>query len=57
MDLRNRGPELSGRARAIKLWLTLKAHGTRAVADAIARSITLAEDVQALLQSDPRWEA
>lgn len=56
VDLRNRGPELSRRARAIKLWLTLKAHGTRAVADAIARSITLAEDVQALLQSDPRWE-
>jgi aromatic-L-amino-acid decarboxylase len=56
VDMRNRGPELSRRARATKVWLTLKAHGTRAVADAIDRSIALAEEVQALLENDPRWE-
>jgi glutamate/tyrosine decarboxylase-like PLP-dependent enzyme len=56
VDMRNRGPELTRRARAVKVWLTLKAHGTRAVADAIARSIAFAEEVQRLLEDDPRWE-
>lgn len=56
VDMRNRSPELSRRARAIKVWLTMKAHGTRAIAEAIDRSIGLTEDVQALLSSDPRWE-
>jgi aromatic-L-amino-acid/L-tryptophan decarboxylase len=56
VDMRNRSPELSRRARAIKVWLTMKAHGTRAIAEAIDRSIGLTEDVQALLSSEPRWE-
>lgn len=56
IDLRNRGLELSRRARATKLWLTFKAHGTRALADAIGRSIALTESVQAALEADPYWE-
>jgi len=56
VDLRNRGPELSRRARSAKLWLTLRTYGRRAIADAIARGIALAEEVEALLRSDPRWE-
>ena len=56
VDFRNRGPELTRRSRAVKLWLTLKAHGTRAIADAIDRSIVLAEEVEALLRVDARWE-
>jgi aromatic-L-amino-acid decarboxylase len=56
VDLRNRSPELSRRARGAKLWLTLRAHGRRAIVDAIARGIELAEQVQALLEADRRWE-
>jgi glutamate/tyrosine decarboxylase-like PLP-dependent enzyme len=56
VDLRNRGPELSRRARAIKLWLTLSAHGVDAVAAAIDRSLTLAEETERLLERDPGWE-
>lgn len=56
VDFRNRGPELTRRARAVKVWLTLRAHGTRAIAEAIARSIALAEEVQGVLESDARWE-
>jgi aromatic-L-amino-acid/L-tryptophan decarboxylase len=56
VDMRNRSPELSRRARAIKIWLTMKAHGTRVIAEAIDASISLAEEVQALLESDPRWQ-
>ena len=56
VDMRNRTPELSRRARAIKLWLTFRAHGAHAIAAAIQRSIELAERVQTLLENDPRWE-
>jgi glutamate/tyrosine decarboxylase-like PLP-dependent enzyme len=56
VDLRNRGLELSRRARAVKLWLTFKTHGTRAIADAIGRCIELAERVQSALQDDPYFE-
>jgi aromatic-L-amino-acid decarboxylase len=56
VDLRDRGPELSRRARAAKLWLTLRAHGAGAIREAIARSIALAEAAQARLEQDPYWE-
>jgi glutamate/tyrosine decarboxylase-like PLP-dependent enzyme len=56
IDLRNRGPELSRRARATKLWLTFKAHGARSLGDAVGRCIALAESVQAELEADPYWE-
>lgn len=56
VDMRNRGFELTRRARAAKLWLTLSAHGTEAIAAAIEQSIALAEETQALLERDSRWE-
>ncbi|MDE3134915.1 MAG: pyridoxal-dependent decarboxylase [Acidobacteriota bacterium] len=56
VDMHNRGLELSRRARAVKLWLTLASHGTDAIAAAIERSIVLAQQVQALLERDPEWE-
>lgn len=56
IDLRNRGLELSRRARATKLWLTFKAHGTRTLGAAVGRCIALAETVQAELEADPYWE-
>ena len=54
--LHNRGPELSRRGRALKLWLTLAGHGTVAIGAAIERSIVLAEQVQAVLERNPDWE-
>jgi glutamate/tyrosine decarboxylase-like PLP-dependent enzyme len=56
IDFRNRGLELTRRGRAAKLWLTFKAHGAPALADAIARCLVLAEHVQASLELDPFWE-
>jgi aromatic-L-amino-acid decarboxylase len=56
VDLHNRGLELSRRARALKLWLTLAGHGTVAIAAAIERSIVLAQQAQALLERNPDWE-
>ncbi len=56
VDLRNRGLELSRRARAIKLWLTLAGHGSRQIGAAIERSIRLAETVERRLAADPAWE-
>lgn len=55
-DLRNRSLELSRRSRAIKLWLTLKAHGVPALAAAVERCILRAEEVQDVLEADPHWE-
>lgn len=55
-DLRNRGLELTRRARAAKLWLTFKAHGAPALAEAIGGCIALAESVQSVLEADPYWE-
>ncbi len=55
-DLRNRGLELTRRARAAKLWLTFKAHGAPALSEAIGHCIALAESVQSVLEGDPYWE-
>jgi aromatic-L-amino-acid decarboxylase len=55
VDLRNRGLELSRRARAVKLWLTFKVHGADALAERIGQSIALTERVQAELEADPYW--
>jgi aromatic-L-amino-acid decarboxylase len=56
VDLRNRGPELSRQARAARLWLTFAVHGSNALRAAIERSIALAEEAQAILEADPRFE-
>lgn len=54
--LRDRSPELSRRSRALKLWLTLRVHGARALREAVARGIALAEEAEALVGEDPRLE-
>ena len=54
--LRDRSPELSRRARALKLWLTLRVHGAEALRAAVARGIELAEEAEAIVRSDPRFE-
>jgi aromatic-L-amino-acid/L-tryptophan decarboxylase len=56
VDLRNRGPELSRRVRAAKLWLTFKAHGADAIAAAIQVGIELADQAQSLIAADSSWE-
>jgi aromatic-L-amino-acid decarboxylase len=54
--LRDRSPELSRRSRALKLWLTLRVHGARAMREAVARGIALGEEAEALVREDPRLE-
>ncbi len=56
VDLRDRGLELSRRARGLKLWLTLRVHGVARLRAAIAHGIGLAEHAERLLAADPRWE-
>ena len=55
VDLRNRGPELSRRARGLKLWLTFMTHGTDRIRDAIQRGIDNAKHAQSVLDTDPSW--
>ncbi len=53
----NLGPELTRRARGLKLWLTFRVHGAEALRAAIRRGIDLACDAEALLRRDhSRWE-
>jgi glutamate/tyrosine decarboxylase-like PLP-dependent enzyme len=55
-SLRDRSPQLTRTTRALKLWLTIKAFGTDAIADGIARGIALAERAEARLRATPGWE-
>jgi glutamate/tyrosine decarboxylase-like PLP-dependent enzyme len=55
VDLRDRGPELTRRGRALKMWLTFKVYGTRRLAAAVARGIENAEHAQRLIETDPGW--
>jgi aromatic-L-amino-acid decarboxylase len=56
VDLRNRGLELSRRARGLKLWLTFRTYGAARLRAAVQRGIELAEHAQRLVVDDPRWE-
>jgi glutamate/tyrosine decarboxylase-like PLP-dependent enzyme len=56
IDLRNRGPELTRRARALKLWFTLSLHGVERIGEAVSAGIANAERAEAQLRSDPQWE-
>jgi glutamate/tyrosine decarboxylase-like PLP-dependent enzyme len=57
VDLYNRSLELTRRARAVKIWMTLVSHGIEKVAAAIARGIELAEHAETLIRADHRtWE-
>lgn len=53
----NLGPELTRRARGLKLWLTFRIHGAGALRAAIRRGNELAREAEALLRRDrSRWE-
>ena len=56
VDLRNRGPELTRRARAVKVWLTVATHGVHRIAEAVERGIELAEHAEQLLAADDHWQ-
>ncbi len=55
VDLRNRGPELSRRGRALKLWLTFHTYGWAALQEAIERGVSLAEFAEAEIRQGDRW--
>ncbi len=51
------GPELTRPARALRLWFTLQVAGTRAMGEAIAHGVQLAEWAEDELRHNPgRWE-
>jgi glutamate/tyrosine decarboxylase-like PLP-dependent enzyme len=50
------GVQLTRSFRALKLWMSLRIYGLAAFRDAIDRGIALAEDAEAMLRADPRWE-
>jgi aromatic-L-amino-acid/L-tryptophan decarboxylase len=56
VNLRDRGLELTRRARGMKLWLTFRVYGLRRLAAAIEHGITLAEHAQRLIERDDLWE-
>lgn len=56
VDLRDRSLELSRRARALKLWLTIKVYGLDRIRSAIARGIELAEYAESVLEADDGWD-
>ncbi len=54
VDLHNRSFELTRRARAFKLWLTIRTYGLDTIGLAIERGIALAEFAQSVIESiDP----
>lgn len=50
----NLGPELTRRARGLKLWLTFRMHGAEAIRAAIRRGIDLAREAEEILRGDAR---
>ena len=54
VEFRERGPQLTRGARALKLYLSLRTFGLDAFKAAIARGIALAEYAQTLLERDAR---
>lgn len=50
------GVQLTRSFRALKLWMSLRIFGLAAYRAAIDRGIKLAEDAEAALRADPRWD-
>jgi aromatic-L-amino-acid decarboxylase len=50
------GVQLTRSFRALKLWMSLRVFGLAAFRETIDRGIALAEEVEQMLRSDPRWE-
>lgn len=56
IDFRNRGLELTRRARSLKIWMTFKTYGLQKITQAIARGIALAEYAEELVRErSERW--
>jgi aromatic-L-amino-acid/L-tryptophan decarboxylase len=55
VDFGQRSPELTRRARGLKLWMLFRTYGLDAIAAGIERGITLAERTQELIEVDPHW--
>jgi len=55
-NFRDYGPQLSRNFRALKIYLTLKAYGTKAIADQIGFQYQLASQLGARIRSDPELE-
>jgi aromatic-L-amino-acid decarboxylase len=56
VQFRERGPQLTRSARALKLYLSLKVFGLDAFKQAIQRGIDLAEHAERLLAASGKWE-
>jgi len=56
VDLRDRGLELTRRARGLKLWLTFRTYGLARLRAAIEQGIAAAEHAERLVAADERWE-
>ena len=56
VDFGQLSPELTRRARALKLWMIFATYGLDAISAAIARGIGLAEHAQTLIDGDPFWD-
>jgi glutamate/tyrosine decarboxylase-like PLP-dependent enzyme len=56
VEFRERGPQLTRGARALKLYLSIRTFGLDAFKQAIAHCIALAEHAEQILESDPGWE-
>jgi glutamate/tyrosine decarboxylase-like PLP-dependent enzyme len=50
------GPELSRRFRALKIWMALRCHGTRAIGEVIERNLALAQRLAALIDASEDFE-
>ena len=49
------GPDLSRGFRALKIWFTLKVHGTEALGAAMSRSCALARVLEQKIAASPSW--
>lgn len=56
VNLRDRGLELTRRARGLKLWLTFRTYGLARLRVAIRHGMAAAEYAQRLVAADERWE-
>lgn len=55
-DYRNSSPEMTRRARALKLWLTFTVYGLDRIRDAITTCLDLARYAEKQLRASDRWE-
>src|SRR4051794_30849278 len=55
VEFRERGPQLTRGARALKLYLSVRTFGLDAFKQAIAHCFALAEHAEQILDADPEW--